>query len=76
MKKFISISILIYLFISPLRAQQSVPVFDTANFNHKLVFADWLVEYEYFTQLLTDSINKLPEIMQVSIPALLYDLLL
>lgn len=61
MKKFILGIILIPLYILSAKAQPSQQEFDTIQFNKHLEFANWLVENEYFTQLVTDRMTNDPD---------------
>jgi hypothetical protein len=59
MEKLFLIFILIPMSVLPVKAQQE---FDTTQFNKHLEFANWLVDYEYFTQLAIDNLNKQPDV--------------
>jgi hypothetical protein len=58
MKKIILLFILIPMLMAFGKTQQQ---FDTTQFNKNFDFAKWMVEYEYFTQLATDSITRQPD---------------
>jgi len=59
-KTFLSIVFISVLLVAG-RAQQSIPEFDSVLFNKHLEFAEWLVEYEYFTQLAIGKISNLAD---------------
>lgn len=63
-------TLILILFFSTLllaaKAQQNVLELDTLKFEKQLEFADWLVEYEYFTQLATNYTNNQPDILPVT----------
>ena len=56
---------LLVIFISAFswmgKAQTPEKVFDTVQFNKQLEFANYLLEYEYYTQLVVDKFSKIPE---------------
>ena len=61
MKKLFLFTFLITVFILSGKAQSSVLVFDTIQFNKQLEFVNLLVEYETYTQLAVDKYSKIPE---------------
>ena len=63
MKKTILLIVLISMVISAVKAQSSSHVFDTTDFNHKLQFANQLIEYELYTQ---EAINKFSQQEDIS----------
>ncbi len=58
-------TLLLVIFISAFswmgKAQTPGKVFDTVQFNEQLEFANYLLEYEYYTQLVVDKFSKIPE---------------
>lgn len=58
-------TLLLVFFISAFswmgKAQTSSQLFDTVQFNKQLELANYLLEYDYYTQLVIDKFSKMPE---------------
>jgi hypothetical protein len=61
MKKLSVLVFAIFVFAIQAKSQTAEQGFDTAQFAKRLEFANWLAEYEYFTQLGSEKFIHLPE---------------
>jgi hypothetical protein len=58
MNKILLLTLLMFSFASNGNTQDIEKTFDTIQFNKQLELADWLVEYEYYTQPALDKLSK------------------
>jgi hypothetical protein len=58
MNKILLLTLLMFSFVSNGNTQDIEKTFDTIQFNKQLELADWLVEYEYYTQPALDILSK------------------
>ncbi|MEI6059323.1 MAG: hypothetical protein WCR72_01380 [Bacteroidota bacterium] len=61
MGKALSLALLILISGYTAKTQNVVPAFDTIEFNRKLELANWLTEYDYFSQLSTVNLSRQEE---------------
>jgi len=62
MNKILLLLIFVPVFSLIGKAQSSKQEFDTLQFNKHLEFANWLIEYEYYTQLVSETIHSQSDI--------------
>lgn len=58
MNKILLLTLLMFSFVSNGNTQDIEKAFDTIKFSNQLELADWLVEYEYYTQPAQDKLSK------------------